>query len=351
MTLNRAPKVACSMGHGRLIDAPTDRNLGCRPRTLPAGRLELSREMPVIDEPRSRPIPTGLQTGGDPGPAQLGLFRSPIVRRGLRWAALAAVLVLSIALTLRHVAFPYQPVAEPFDWTTFVEATRRLDGSSLYAWQHGPGSYEYSYRYAPLFAWALVPVVALGLALWRALHVAVLLLLPWRVAVVTLLAWPFWEDVYNANVMTFAFVFGWLALAGSRWATGAYLILAMLVPRPLMLPLVAWIVWKRPEWRLPAAGLGTAMVMLTLLTGEAGPFVTAISQSDDMVEFARNFGPSRFLGLWWLAIGVPLAAWLTWRGRIGWASLAISPYMLPYHFLMVLLETAPHRAPSRQVAR
>lgn len=242
-------------------------------------------------------------------------------------------------MILRHVVLSPDAIDIPFDWLMFDLATQRLDGSSLYAWEFR-GSFEYSYRYSPPFAYAMVPFVALGLTVWRLLHLAVLLLLPWRVVLITLIAWPFWEDVLSGNVMTFAFVFGWLAIAGSRWATAAYLVMTMLVPRPLMLPLAVWLVWRRPEWRIPALAMAAAFVGLTLATGEAGAFLGTLLRTDDMVEFPRNFGPSRYIGLWWLAIGVPLAAWLTLRGRIGWASLAVSPYLLPYHFLMGLLETA-----------
>lgn len=262
----------------------------------------------------------------------------------LRTLALVGLLLLSIALTLRHIVLAPDHIDIPFDWQTFTLATQRLDGSSLYAWEFR-GSFEYSYRYSPLFAYLMVPFVALGLTVWRLLHMAVLLLLPWKVALLTLLAWPFWEDVYHANVMTFAFVLGWLAFQGSRWATAGYLVLALLIPRPLMVPLVAWLLWKRPEWRVPALVMSIVFVGLTVATGEAGPFVGTLLRSDDMVEFARNFGPSRTMGLWWLIIGLPLGIWLTWKGRVGWASLALSPYLLPYHFLMGMLETA-RRGPN-----
>ena len=263
----------------------------------------------------------------------------------LRTLALVGLIVLSVALTLRHVVFSPDRIAVPFDWIQFELATQKLDGSNLYVWEYR-GSFEYSYRYSPLFAYVMVPFVALGLTIWRVLHLAVLLFLPWRVVLFTLIAWPFWEDVNHGNVMTFAFVFGWLAIAGSRWATGAYFALALLVPRPLMLPLVVWLLWRRPEWRMPVVAMTVAFAGLTVATGEAGAFTQALLRSDDMLVFARNFGPSRWLGLWWLVIGIPLAGWLIWKNRVGWASLAVSPYLLPYHFLMALLETAPLRQRS-----
>jgi hypothetical protein len=270
-------------------------------------------------------------------------------RSAARWRFLVAVLgrlatiglvALSVALTLRHVVLSPDRILVPFDWIQFELATQKLDGSSLYVWEY-QGSFEYSYRYSPLFAYVMVPFVALGLTIWRLLHLAVLVFLPWRVVLITLIAWPFWEDVNHGNVMTFALVFGWLAIAGSRWATGAYFALALLVPRPLMLPLFVWLLWRRPEWRLPVVAMTVAFAALTLATGEADAFVGALLRSDDMLGFPRNFGPSRWLGLWWLVIGIPLAAWLTWKHRVGWASLAVSPYLLPYHFIMVLLESAP----------
>ena len=51
-----------------------------------------------------------------------------------------------------------------------------------------------------------------------------------------------------------------------------------------------------------------------------------------------NLSPSRFVGAWWMLIGLPLGAWLVLRGRIGWASMAISPYLLPYWVQMLGLE-------------
>ena len=257
----------------------------------------------------------------------------------LRRLALIGLAVLSVALTLRHVVLSPDEISVPFDWLQFELATQKLDGSSLYVWEFR-GSFEYSYRYSPLFAYVMVPFVALGLTIWRLLHLAVLLFLPWRVVLITMIAWPFWEDVYNANVMTFVLVAGWLAINGSRSGTIAYLLLAALVPRPLMLPLVVWILWKQPWSRWPVAIGLVAYAGLTIATGEAGGFVGALTRGGGMIEFERNYGPSRWFGWAWLIVGVPLAGWLLWKGRIGFASLAISPYLLPYHFIVALWETA-----------
>lgn len=285
---------------------------------------------------------------------------TPTAIRGRRWplalrlgrvAVLSMLAILSVALSLRHVILIGDFAAIPFDWLQFQIATDRIGTGTLYEWE-SRGSFEYSYRYAPLFAYVMVPMVELGITVWRVLQFAVLLLLPWRVALITLIAWPFWEDVYNANVMTLVFVSGWHALNGNRAGTVAYLLLTALVPRPLMLPLVIWILWKQPSTRAVVAIGAVLYAGLTVATGEAGGFVWALSQGGNMIEFERNYGPSRWLGWAWLAVGIPLGAWLIWRGRIGFASLAVSPYLLPYHFIVGLWETArTHDRPAISLIR
>jgi len=61
-------------------------------------------------------------------------------------------------------------------------------------------------------------------------------------------------------------------------------------------------------------------------------------------------GPPAWLGSAWLLIGVPLGAWLTWRGRVGWAGLAISPYWLMPYYLMLLLELRIFREQDASLA-
>jgi len=234
-----------------------------------------------------------------------------------------------------------------YDWELFQEATARIGTGTLYHWGPMPSGTEYSYRYSPVLAYAMAPVVALGLEVWRLLHVAALLLLPKWLAAATLVAAPFWFDVAHANVISFVFVFGYLTLRGSRWAALAYVVLALLVPRPLMLPLLVWIVWKHPEWRMQIGAILLAYALLTLATGEAFSFMASLAHGTDIIAFNFNWGPSRFIGLWWLVIGVPLAAWLTWRGRIGFAAVAISPYWLGYYLLVLLWELVPNQRPER----
>ena len=224
-----------------------------------------------------------------------------------------------------------------FDWWLMEEAVERIGTGTMYAWSAGE-PHDYTYRYAPLLTYVMAPLVVLGLEVWRLLHVAALLLLPKWLAAVTLVAAPFWFDVAHGNFVTFAFVFGYLALQGSRWATVAYIVLALLVPRPLMLPLIAWILWKRPEWRLPTAGIVAVYSVLTLATGEGFTFLASLRDAGDMLAYDFNWGASRFIGLWWMLIGIPLGVWLTIKGRVGLAGLAVSPYLIPYYLLVLLWE-------------
>lgn len=65
-----------------------------------------------------------------------------------------------------------------------------------------------------------------------------------------------------------------------------------------------------------------------------------------------NIGPSRFVGLWWLAAGIPLGAWLFSRGRLGWAGLAVSPYIWPYYLYWALPQVnvgGRRRADEREI--
>jgi hypothetical protein len=64
-----------------------------------------------------------------------------------------------------------------------------------------------------------------------------------------------------------------------------------------------------------------------------------------------DIGPSLVLGAWWVPIGIILAVILTWRGRLGLASLAASPYWLPYYPAMLLLELADRVGSNRIVQR
>lgn len=221
------------------------------------------------------------------------------------------------------------------DWTIFVESGRRISaGGDLYAVES-----DYAFRYSPFFAWAFVVIAPIGATLWRVLHVVAALSLPNRwLALATLFAWPFWFDVEAGNLVAFAFVLAASALVGRGWAIGGFLGLLLLVPRPLMLPVAAWLLWRHPEWRGRFAAMFLVHAIAVGLSGWGPEWIAALAASTDEMSSALNFGPSRFIGAAWIPIGLAIAAVLTRRGRLGLASVAASPYWLPYYLLFALLE-------------
>lgn len=226
------------------------------------------------------------------------------------------------------------------DWIQYLDAARRVTEGDLYeqTWQYG-------WRYSPIAAFAFGLIGLMGTTAWRVLHLAAAVTLPRpALVVVTLLSWPLWYDVETGNTVIFFLLAGAWALKGSNFATGAYLVGLLLIPRPLMLPLAVWLLWQRPEWRLPFAAMFVVHAVAVLATGWADEWIAElIATPVSIYTSSTNIGPSRFVGLAWVIAGVPLSAWLTWKGRLGWASLAISPYLLPYYLLMGLLELAPKR--------
>ena len=268
----------------------------------------------------------------------------------LRRAAIYAAIILAVVGNVIGLATIMIDHARPFDWENYVEAARRFPLGTLYDWQ-----YQYSYHYAPQLAPILGLLSTAGITVWRVAHFAALALLgsP-KLAVLLLVSYPFWFDVTTGNLMVFILLAAVWAYRGSGIATGIYLALCVLVPRPLMLPLLAWILWQRPAWRLPFVGIVVVGILTALPTGYLSDWIgsfVASGAKDVANDF--NLSPSRFIGAAWLIVGVPLAAWLTIRGRLGWASMAISPYLLPYYVEMLgleLIEPAaypPIRATSR----
>jgi hypothetical protein len=257
-------------------------------------------------------------------------------------APLVAGLVLLAILNawLFTVTQWHLPGSQAADWSSFVEAGRRItSGGSVYAVEA-----DYAFRYSPLLAYVFAALAPMGVLAWRFLHLAALGAMVaadrrlWPVAAMALAAWPFWFDVDAGNLITFVLVTGALALRGKPVGIGAFLILALLVPRPLMLPLLGWCLWRHPNWRIPFAGMAVAAGLLTLLTGQAAAWLSVLVASTDEISSVLNFGPSRLLGIAWVPFGLALAVFLTFRGRIGLASLAASPYWFPYYFLMLLWE-------------
>lgn len=225
------------------------------------------------------------------------------------------------------------------DWRILAEAGRRAGTPALYVvWDDGP------YRYSPLYAWLLVPLGWIGHWGWAMLHVAVLpLFRDWRIAAVLLVSWPFWFDAVNGNVLTFVLLAAWWAVRRNGTATFAFLALALLMPRPIMVPVALWLLWRRPEWRVPFAAMFVVHAGLVAWTGLADEWLPALLAAGDMLDHPLNFGASRVIGMIWIPIGLALASWLLWRGRIGLASIMASPYLIPYYWMFAMLDLVPQQ--------
>jgi hypothetical protein len=267
--------------------------------------------------------------------------------RLLRRAAIYAAILLAVVANLIGLATIVIDHERAFDWDIYVEAARRFPIGTLYDWQQ-----PYFYRYAPQFAPILGVLTWIGLPAWRVAHFLALAALPSRrLGLLLLVSYPFWFDVNTGNLMVFVLLAAAWAYRGNNVATVAYLALCVLVPRPIMLPLLAWILWQRPAWRLPFVGLVALGIVTAFPTGYLPEWLGSLPRSGaDEIGNDFNLSPSQFIGAWWLVIGVPLAAWLTVRQRLGWASMAISPYLLPYYVQMLGLELIQPRPESARSA-
>ncbi len=239
---------------------------------------------------------------------------------------------LGLALAIPALAMAAQvltldgPLAHAQDWEVFGRAAGAiLSGRNPYA--------DELFRWNPLTAYLFAVLTVMPYWLWALLHVAAALALPSPARWVALVSWPLWFDVLVGNVMAFVLVLAWFALEGRRWAVWGFLAVALLVPRPLMLPVLAWLLWKRPESRLPFAVLAVGIGVGTLLTGWTGEYVARLAEVDYRSIIA--WGPLYPLTL-------ALGAWLTWKGRLGFAALLVSPYLIVNYLLVLVLELRPH---------
>ena len=251
-----------------------------------------------------------------------------------RWIAVASVAVIAVyanALLLSQLIPVMLTTNETADYTrTFVPL---LSAANPYD--------ENSYQWSPLMVPVLRLVVPLGIEVWYALHVAALLLIrPWWVAGLVAVSWPFWWDMASGNIGIFVFVAAWWAVKGSRIGIIAFLTLALLVPRPLMIPVLGWVLWKAPWTRVPFVVAAVAHLAIVVGMGLLDDWIVRLTTTAGTERgVSDNLAATRWLPYpVWAAIFLPLAAWLTYRGRLGLASLAISPYIFPLYLLMGFLE-------------
>jgi hypothetical protein len=205
------------------------------------------------------------------------------------------------------------------------------------------------FMWTPVAALAFYPVWLMGWHLWQLAHLGAALAMPsWRMRLVVLLAFPFWWDVELGNILVFVLLAAVWALRGKQFAVGSFLVLTVLIPRPLMAPIAMWLLWKHRRWRLPFAAMVVGAIAASGAMGLLGPFIARSLEAGEVLQHGYNFAPSHLVGPGWLLIAFPLAAWLTWRGRLGVASVFASPYWLPYYLLLGLVDadSDPSRTPT-----
>lgn len=243
--------------------------------------------------------------------------------------AVAGYIGLNIGMSVYSLGHGVPLAADWALWSALPEAIERgtpyMTGTAL------------PMVWSPLMGWVMSAVVLyIGFWPWAALHLAVVgLLRDPLLIVMTIASWGFWMDLAGANTFVFVFVAGALAFAGNRPAAYAYLGLCLLMPRPVQLPLAVWLLVTKPHTRIPFFALFVVHALIVMATGYADDWLMAVVRygSDP-----ADIGPGHWTGLWWLAIGVPLGVLLTLRGRLGWAGVAVTPYLLPQYLLMPLIE-------------
>lgn len=253
-------------------------------------------------------------------------------------ATLLAILVLNALLIANQLSIILAGFPGA-DFRAYQSASERVWSGGLYIHDG-----DYNFRYSPVAAYLFTVLRYVDPAVWRLLHVAAALALPgWSLRILVLASWPFAFDLQLGNLMTFILLAGAWGLRGNRPAVLIFLALTLLAPRPLVLPIAGWLLWQQPRLRWPFVVLFVVHAGLVLLSGWTDEWVVRLVTSTDEIGSAFNVGPTALIGPWWFLIGLPLGAWLFWRGWVGLAGLAVTPYVLPYYLMLGLLRATGDR--------
>jgi hypothetical protein len=229
----------------------------------------------------------------------------------------------------------------PFDWAIFAELPDRISNGTLYTASRETGGL---FRWSPVAAYVMSAILPIGYVGWTILHFwALMFIRSSRLLLIAVIAsYGFWMDVTAGNAFVFVFVAAVLAWRGSSAASLVYGALFVLMPRPVQLPLLVWLLWTRPSLRVPFAAIAVVHLAAVILSGYGAAWLevlTRTSSSEAAMGDVLNLGPSVLIGpVLSLAIGLPVAAYLTWRRQLGWAALAASPYWLAQYLLMPLAQ-------------
>jgi hypothetical protein len=210
---------------------------------------------------------------------------------------------------------------------------------------HGDPYAVSAYVFSPLAVYAAIPLVAVGFRTFTALKFALLPLVgDIRLIVTVLLFFPWWQDVLYGETDSIAFILAAWALRGSRIGTWVFFAATFLMPRPLMFPVVLFILATRRDTCRAFVAIALLNIVGVLASGHAVEWLHRLTVAPQY-QFVRsvNVTPSAWIGGWWILGAAPLALWFTYRGRLGLAAIAASFYLHTTYGIFLLLECLPTR--------
>jgi hypothetical protein len=285
------------------------------------------------------------------------------------------VALVTVAWGLRYIVT--EPlIFEPGGWFA-LDGRRVLEAAQ--AWRDSGDPYSVNgFVYSPVAVLLAVPLTAISPAIavigWIVasgtfLVLAVLgatrrirILGRFLAAAAVLLFIPTIADLVLANVTIALVVASWAAIGGSRFRSGVALgILAAAFPKPLVIPLILWLVINRPWVALGVMTTGALMCALSALVlgiSEWGRYLQTLANGGGInLSFTGNYGISAIAPQ--LAVLTAIAAglaflWLLVRGgpaaglaAATAAGVFIAPYAGIYAALpmLLVLPTLAVRAP------
>jgi len=256
-----------------------------------------------------------------------------------------------------------------FDFTCCYQqaADRALSApATLYDW-----SKTYTFRYTPIGALFFAPLLLIDADVapvaWLAFKLVVLgataawFARPWEpdrrwLLVLLVIAFPpIVHDLVIGNVSTLTLL---VFLAVARWpdARGgiALGLLAVLMPKPHLIPVLAYLAIRRPRDFLAALAVMVSGVLLGLLLFGVGPWIAFVETLREPLErtFTANIGFSALLGPAGVVIGIviglaALVAGTLLGGARGYGLSIISGILMsPYAFIHYLSGTLVAAEPT-----
>ncbi len=255
-----------------------------------------------------------------------------VARLLLKPRTLLALVAAAYLVADLVIVFVIGRVDFAFDfWCCYQQAGERAitDPSTLYAW-----SDTYTFRYTPLGALAFAPLVPLteNAAAWAWLIAKVVVLCVaawwyartwsadrrWLVFLAVVAFPPVIHDLVLGNVSTLTLL---VLLAVARWPDargGAVLgLLLALMPKPHLLPVLAYLAFRQPRAFGAAIGTGAVAVVAGVAIFGIDPWIAFAGTLREPLErtFTANIGFSGLFGPAGVVIGVAMAV-VIWVGGV-----------------------------------